>query len=307
LRLPATLRYHPGTESEVRSMTPTETRSIKELFRAWRSGDANAGQSMAQRFADWYYAIATSRLGEGRGRTPCETACQHFGEGIVEVTESRALVGWAHEIIQAEIAGAGARAEDGDEANAYTGQKKPKTLLRGARADLPEEVQLLEDLYSGNAEDDEITERARALGGMPLGVLKSRYRVKQWLRDNRNVPFEVAPDKPNLDRAPLPLYESGAMKTPKEEADFEQWMLTDLDLCKDIAEFAHFAIALRGGLGAALPEAKSVVPKELASGDAAPAASGSRKALGGVLVLGLGLVLLLVIAAALVAGWLLLM
>jgi len=293
LRLDGALRYHPDTEDEVRSMNPTETRSTKELFRAWRSGDAGAGQSMAQRFADWYYAIATSRLGEEQGRVPCEAACQRFGEGIVEVTESRALVGWAHAIIQSEIDGVGARVTDGDEANAYTGHKKPKILLRGARAELPEEVKLLEDVYSGKANDSEIAERARALGGMPLGVLRSRYRVKQWLRDNRNVPFEVAPDKPNLDRAPLPLYESGQMKTPKEEGDFEQWMLTDLDLCKDIAEFAHFAIALRGGLGEMLDEAR--------------AAGGSRRALGGVLVLGLVMILILVIGAALVAGWLLLM
>jgi len=262
---------------------------------------------MAQRFADWYYAIATSRLGEEQGRSPCEAACQHFGEGIVEVTESRALVDWAHQIIQKEIAGAGARAKDGDEANAYTGHKKPKTLLRGARGALPEEVRLLEDVYSGRGDDGEITERARALGGMPLGVLRSRYRVKQWLRDNRNVPFEVAPDQPNLDRAPLPLYESGQMKTPKEEADFEQWMLTDLDLCKDIAEFAHFAIALRGGLGEVPAEAKSVAPKEVSAGRAAPAATGSRRALGGLLVLGVVVIVLLVIGAALAAGWFLLM
>ena len=50
-------------------MSSTDTRSTRELFRAWRSGDGEAGQVMAQRFADWYYAIATSRLGEAAGRT----------------------------------------------------------------------------------------------------------------------------------------------------------------------------------------------------------------------------------------------
>ena len=34
--------------------TTTDNRSIKDLFRAWRSGDAASGQLMAQRFADWY-------------------------------------------------------------------------------------------------------------------------------------------------------------------------------------------------------------------------------------------------------------
>ena len=59
-------------------MAETDTRSIKVLFREWRQGDAEAGQIMAQRFADWYYAIATSRLGEDAGREPCETACRKY-------------------------------------------------------------------------------------------------------------------------------------------------------------------------------------------------------------------------------------
>jgi hypothetical protein len=48
------------------------------------------------------------------------------------------------------------------------------------------------------------------------------------------------------------------MATPQEEINFEQWMISDLDLCRDIAEFAHFAIALRGGLPAgAAPSSKA--------------------------------------------------
>jgi hypothetical protein len=219
-------------------MAGTDNRSIKVLFREWRQGDGEAGQIMAQRFADWYYAIATSRLGEEAGKVPCETACSKFGEGVSSVSESRALVGWAHEIIQAELAGAGARIQDGDAPNAYTGNQKPKTLLCKARTVLPEEVALLETCYrAGSGETME-----------PLPVLKARYKVKQWLRDNCSVPFDVAPDNPVLDRAPMPLYESGRMATPEEESNFEQWMISDLELCKDIAEFAHFAIALRGGL-----------------------------------------------------------
>jgi hypothetical protein len=50
------------------------------------------------------------------------------------------------------------------------------------------------------------------------------------------------------------------MTSANEEAAFERWMLTDLDLCKDLAEFAAFALALRGGAlkGAARP---SIAPK----------------------------------------------
>lgn len=281
-----------------------EGRSTKDLFRAWRSGDAEAGQEMAQRFADWYYAIATSRLGEARGHDPCQRACDRFAQGIVEVTESRALVDWAYDIVQEELDPAGERARDGDEANAYTGQKKPKSLLRQARTALPDEVGLLEDVYSGSKSEEQIAARAKALGGMPIGVLKARYAVKRWLRDNSAVPFEVAPESPVLDRAPLPLYESGRMKSDKEEADFEKWMLTDLDLCKDIAEFAHFSIALRGGLGAeAAAPSKSVEPKVKAEPVAASSGAASKAALGGVAVIGVGFAILVVLGLALAAGY----
>lgn len=229
-------------------MGETDTRSTKQLFNDWRKGDAQAGQMMAQRFADWYYAITTSRLGESRGRGPCDLACRRFGEGIVSVNDARNLIGWAHEIVLKELQGAGSRAMDGNEPNAYTGDKQPKDLLTRARIALPAELKLLETSYGGRASKEEVDALANPLGGNPIGILRARYRVKQWMRDQEGVPFEVAPENPVLDRAPLPLYESGRMATPQEELNFEQWMISDLDLCRDIAEFAHFAIALRGGL-----------------------------------------------------------
>jgi hypothetical protein len=231
-------------------MIETDNRSTKQLFNDWRKNDAVAGQLMAQRFADWYYAITTSRLGETRGRAPCDEACARFGEGITTVTDAKNLVGWAHDVVLKELEHAGGRAMDGDEANAYTGEKHPKELLLRARAALPIDVRLLEAAYGGKVSKEQLEELATPLGGNPIGILKARYRVKQWLRDHEGVPFGVAPDNPVLDRAPLPLYESGRMATPHEEMNFEQWMISDLDLCRDIAEFAHFAIALRGGLPA---------------------------------------------------------
>ena len=242
-------------------MAGSDSRSIKVLFREWRQGDAEAGQLMAQRFADWYYAIATSRLGEEPGREPCEVACSKFGEGVVNVSESRALVNWAHEIIQDELSGKGDRVTDGDQPNAYTGNQRPKTLLARARVALPTEVGLLEQCYR--------TGSTAALE--PLPVLKARYKVKQWLRDSCHVPFDVAPDQPILDRAPMPLYESGRMASADEEKNFEQWMISDLDLCKDIAEFAHFAIALRGGLPSVEEfEAEQAMRKAKRTGTPAP-------------------------------------
>jgi hypothetical protein len=231
-------------------MSDQDTRTTKVLFREWRAGDSQAGQVMAQRFADWYYAIATSRLGEEGGRVPCEQACTQFGEGVVEVTESRSLVPWAHEIIAKLLANAGDRATDGDEPNAYTGNQSPKLLLARAREVLPAEIELLETAYRGG-DAARVEELAAPMGGNPLGILKARYTVKRWLRDEQNVPFEVAPEQPILDRAPLPLYEGGGMASRDEEVNFEHWMISDIDLCRDIAEFAHFAIALRGGLPSA--------------------------------------------------------
>jgi hypothetical protein len=231
-------------------MSENDKRSTKELFREWRAGDSQAGQTMAQRFADWYYAIATSRLGEAGGAPACEAACGQFGEGVVRITESRELVPWAHSVIAKLLQQSGARITDGDEPNAYTGNQSPKSLLMKARDAMPDEVKLLEVAYRQGTPTAEIDALAAPMGGNPLGILKARYRVKKWLRDQLNVPFEVAPDQPNLDRAPLPLYESGKMATPDEEVNFEHWMISDIDLCRDIAEFAHFAIALRGGLPA---------------------------------------------------------
>jgi hypothetical protein len=236
-------------------MANGDPRSTKELFRKWRAGDAEAGQVMAQRFADWFYAIATTRHGELAGREPCERACQKFGEGIAGVTESNALVGWAHGIIEEELKPLGNPVNDGDWVSAYTAKQKPKVLLAHARNQLEQEIHLLEACYSGTFDDEQLSVLAQPLGGMPLGVLRARYRVKQWLQEKNGLPFEVTPDQPNMDRAPLPLYESHRMANQDEVVNFERWMVTDLELCRDIAEFAHFAIALRGGLPEARPPA----------------------------------------------------
>ena len=283
-----------------------ETRSTKDLFKDWRHGDGAAGQLMAQRFADWYYAIATSRLGEGKGRRPCEVACAKFGEGIVKVADARALVPWAHEIVKGEVEKAGKRVTDGDEPNAYTNNQPPKGLLARARVAIPAEIALLEACYGGRATDEEIEKLAAPLGGNPRGVLRARYRIKAWLRDHAGVPFEVAPENPILDRAPLPLYESGRMPTVAEEDSFEQWMISDLNLCRDIAEFAHFAIALRGGVPMLAPRTAAPVsaPSNRTAEVSAPAGDNTATKVGaaGLAIVGLGAVGVIVVLALLAAG-----
>lgn len=285
-------------------MSAGKSRTVRQLFKEWRSGDAEAGQIMAQRVADWYYAISTSRLGEDRGKQPCDQACAAFGSGIIEVTDSRKVEGWAHEIITAQVREAGSRATDGDKPSLYTRNQSPKGLLARARSALPEEVALLEAVYGAQADRSQIAALAEPLGGNPLGILEARYRVKRWLRDNAKVKFDVVPDKPILDRAPLPLYEADRMASTAEESQFELWMLTDLDLCKDIAEFAHFSIALRGGLPAAgatpVPVTKSATDTPArADQPEPPAASGNAGKIG--LVIGVVVVLLILFVLSAVA------
>lgn len=277
-------------------MTTTDVRNTRQLFKDWRAGDGNAGQLMAQRVADWYYAIATSRLGEKRGHEPCQRACASFGSGIVNVTESRALVQWAHDIIVKEVRGTGNRAIDGNAPSNFTGKQRPKPLLRKCRAALPEDIALLEQVYGHDAHGATLDELRKD----PLPILEARYRVKAWLRDHMGIPFEVAPEKAVLDRGPLPLYEADRMVNPEEERQFEHWMLTDLDLCKDIAEFAHFSIALRGGIpeeaeGTAptpAPAPTSTAPVPVERTEPAAKTGGT----GIMITVGIGVIVLLVLA-----------
>ena len=83
--------------------------------------------------------------------------------------------------------------------------------------------------------------------GWPMALLDARYALKRSLRDNLQVGFSIVPIQPNLDCAPLPLYESARMATDQEEAMFEKWLITNEELCRDLAEFATFAHALRTG------------------------------------------------------------
>ena len=111
--------------------------SIRKLFEDWQSGNASAGNEMAQRFSDWYYAIAVSRLGERIYREPVERACQRFAEGIASVSNASVLVDWAHNIISEEMRNAGERLSRGDQANAITNQKKPSEMLALAAQSSP--------------------------------------------------------------------------------------------------------------------------------------------------------------------------
>ena len=223
-------------------MAETPAQDVKTLFKRWRSGDADAGVTMAQRFSDWYYAITVMRLGDQNARAPLERACQTFAQRIMDITNADELIDFAHHIVLEEVRGAGNQAKGGDFANAMTAGKLPSTLLADAAESLPRaQVSLLHSTYAGDPE------KGRSNASLPLDALHARHALKQWLADNAGIPFTVLPEAPNLDCAPLPLYEAARLNGVNEERAFEQWLLSDLDLCKDIAEFSAFAHALRDG------------------------------------------------------------
>lgn len=223
--------------------------TVQQLFKKWRSGDAESGQSMAQRFSDWYYAIAAVNLGDRKGRQPLDRACQAFAQGIVNIQRPGDLVEWAYGLIQQEVGSAGGRSSAGDVGNALTGNRPPSKLLREARRGLdPDQVQLLHLVYSGSTDTAAIDRLAEGQGGMPVAVLRARYTLKRLLRTNANVGFQETPLELNLDRCPLPMYEAGLLASAEEVDAFEKWMLGEASVCRDVAEFAAFTHALRAGL-----------------------------------------------------------
>ncbi len=252
--------------------------TVQQLFKQWRTErDATAGQQMAQKFSDWYYAITAARLGDRQGRVPLEAACQAFEQGIVQVKKTSDLVDWAHGLVQQEIARAGGRVAGGDFPNALTQKRSPTELLQGARSALPaHQVELLALAYDPQVDEDTLEDRADPYGGVPDAILEARYALKRYLRDGAGVTLEVVPDHPNLDLAPLPLYEAARMTAADEESAFEKWLLSDLDLCKDVAEFAAFAHALRAGALRGAVGSAPAAPATTAS--AAPAPAGARSA-----------------------------
>jgi hypothetical protein len=219
-------------------MSKAERSSTENLFNHWRRGDAEAGKAMAQRFTDWYYAIAVCRMGEADADGPFRSACSSFSRGVVKVTDSRRLQGWAHGIARKQLHDhtPGGWVKDADLPNAFTRKQSPKATLSWARSHLPEQMQLLESVYRGEPCDT------------PRAVLTARYELKRWLRDHAKAPFKVVPTDPDPDRTPLPFYESNTMTFAGAELNFELYMLNEEEVCQDIAEFAHYAIALRGGL-----------------------------------------------------------
>ncbi len=288
-------------------MSDIAGQTTQQLFNKWRSGDAQAGQVMAQRFSDWYYAISASRLGDRNCRTALERACQRFAQGVASVTEAKQLPIWAHGIIAEEIQAAGGRVSGGDHPNALTGQRSPTELLQQVAPSLThQELRLLALSFDADATLADVKSAADANGGYPLAVLQARYALKRVLVSQCGVAFTEVPDKANLDWGPLPLYEGGRMSLGKEEQAFETWMLSDLKLCKDIAEFAAFALALRGGAykkyqteqaaaPAPAPKAAAPAPKAPVS-EPAPSGGGSSKL---PMIIGALVIAMIVVAAVL--------
>ena len=245
--------------------------SCHQLFKQWRGGDAEAGKAMAQLFSDWYYAITTARLGDENARGPLERACVTFQQGIVGVTKSSQLVDWAHDIVAKEVDAAGRRNTGGDFPNALTKNQSPTTLIRTAAAKLDAaQIELLQKAYSVSANAATIANLAAKSGGFPGAVYRARHALRQALQSEAGIVFTMSPNPENLDWGPLPLYEAGKLASPAEERAFERWMLQDPTVCREIAEFASFAHALRAGALQGKQPAARTGPKSLTPGTAPP-------------------------------------
>jgi hypothetical protein len=245
--------------------------SSHQLFKQWRGGDAEAGKAMAQRFSDWYYAITTARLGDENARGPLERACVTFQQGIVNVTKSSQLVDWAHDIVAKEVDAAGRRNTGGDFPNALTKNQSPTSLIRTAAAKLDAaQIELLQKAYSVSANAETIANLAAKSGGFPGAVYRARHALRQALQSEAGIAFTTSPNPENLDWGPVPLYEAGKLASPAEERAFERWMLQDPTVCREIAEFASFAHALRAGALQGKQPAARTGPKSLTPGTAPP-------------------------------------
>jgi hypothetical protein len=143
---------------------------------------------------------------------------------------------------------AGGRGAGGDFPNALTGGRSPWELLQNARKSLTStQTELLAATFNAEMPLPDLIALSESHGGWPIAILNARYVLKRALRDGEGVNFAVVPDSPDLDRAPMPLYEAARMSSGDEEAFFEKYLLTNLDLCRDVAEFAAFSHALRAG------------------------------------------------------------
>jgi hypothetical protein len=253
-------------------MTQSPPPSIEVLFARWREGDAYAGEAMAQRFTDWFYAIAVSRFGEVDGDAFFRGAAQRFTKGVVKVDDPRRLLAWSHQLLRKQLAGLPGppRATDGDLANAFTRQRSPKQLLALARPELPEAMVVLERTYRALPSHLPATLSPDV---DPRDTLHARLAVKRWLATHHGVPFKVLPEDADLDDTPLPRYEAGRLANESEEAMFELYMLSKPEVCQDVAEFAHYALALRGGVPAspARPVQRPATPDRNAAARRRPA------------------------------------
>jgi hypothetical protein len=218
------------------------------LFNRWKSGDAEAGQEMAQRFSDWYFAVATTRHGEQKSRQGLERACQLFAQGIGAIDDGQDLETWAHGLLDDELQGLDNNERGSDEASRLTGNRLPSRLLRRcvAEAECPG-LPLLAMAWNPEIPLSQLIAHAEEAGGYPLSILKARYELKAWLGAQESVPFSEVPAESNLDYLPLPLYEADRLP-PDEARQFERWLLQDASLRQDAMEFSNFSMALHTGV-----------------------------------------------------------
>jgi hypothetical protein len=189
--------------------------SSHQLFKQWRSGDAEAGKAMAQRFSDWYYAITTARLGDEKGRGPLRARMRRVPAGHRRVAQGEPALDWAHDIVAKEVDAAGRRNTGGDFPNALHEEPvahEPRPhgsgqARRGTDRAAPEGVQRL-------ANADTIANLAAKSGGFPGAGLPGRHALAQALQSEAGIEFTTSPIPRTSTGARCPLYEAGKLASP---------------------------------------------------------------------------------------------
>mgnify|MGYP000007852221 CR=1 FL=1 len=155
--------------------------SVHDLFNRWRNGSSEAGQEMAQRVADWYFALAVTHLGEEQGQVACEAACSTFSTGAANFASSEELVHWCQDTIHHAMGRKRPGVASMTMSSSFTLDCPPKELIAIAWQELPEELLILTHCYSSKTKVSALVELCEKGDGYPLELLKARDRRKTWL------------------------------------------------------------------------------------------------------------------------------
>lgn len=234
-------------------------------------------EALSHRLETWYKALCISKLGGASYGDTFEKACTDLSSSIGKISHTiqkpRQFISIAHNILEKQI-----NSSPPTEIIIYTNSmlknKQPFELLEAVWPKLSEgEQKILTHAY-GNVESLEgLKKTGHFPDGIAFSILKARHSLKKHLQQQEQISFSFLDDLRDRDLAPLPLYESQALKTKAENDAFEQWLADVPNICLDIIEFNPFAETMRSGALAKL--AKKATKSQTVTREAPPETTGS--------------------------------